>query len=173
LQKFICPVRGQILLTKPILNFKFKYNIMTNDGYEYMIHRDDGRIVMGGMRWRSKTKEEGIIDDSTVNPIISSALMEFLQDMLAIPKEELQIEQEWTGIMGFTLDERPLIGILPRNKFDPSYKLPQINEYIAAGFHGEGMPKCFQAGKVIADMIAGKLDQNNFIKPFLPERFFE
>ena len=39
-----------------------------------MIQRvEDKRIVVGGMRWKTESKEEHTYDDSVVNPVISTA----------------------------------------------------------------------------------------------------
>lgn len=108
--------------------------------------REDGRIVVGGMRYRSDTKEENMFDDSTSHEVIAQGLREFLRKSFPeLQKEEYTIENDWTGIMGFTkgdyicsctyhnlmtymynLDHQPLVGEISRN------------EYIAAGFTGHG-----------------------------------
>jgi len=130
-----------------------------NDGYEYMIQRKDGRIVFGGMRWRSPTQEKETIDDTETSSIVGDALHEFLIETFPeLSKENLRVEYNWTGIMGYTIDSNPLIGPL------------SDNEFVAAGYTGHGMPQCFGAGKAIAEMIAGVLKPEDFIQAFLPSR---
>ena len=64
---------------------------------------------------------------------------------------QVEVEAEWTGVLGFTRDRRPLIG--------------EVREgvWVAAGFCGHGMPQCYGAAKAIASMIAGRADQ---VHPF-------
>ena len=105
------------------------------------------------MRWRSPTQEWNVEDDHQLEPFVSQGLREFLLNYFeALPN--VQIEQEWTGIMGFSPDDNPLIGELP------GYP----GEYIMAGYTGHGMSIAFGAGKAIALMIEGQ-------EPELPDSF--
>ena len=63
-----------------------------------------------------------------------------------LPRRALAIEAEWTGVLGFTTDGKPLIGPLPTRK----------HVFVAAGYCGHGMPQCFGAGKAIAQWIGGR-----------------
>ena len=91
---------------------------------------------------------------------MSAALHAFLPrhfpDLAGVP-----VEHEWTGIMGFTPDRAPLVGPLPGSP----------GEYVAAGFHGHGMPMAFLAAKAVAEMIAGKEPEIFVPEAFLPGRF--
>lgn len=162
----IVPVRGQVVATSPINSFWIPHNIGFNDGHEYLIHRkDDKRIIFGGMRWRAETvgKEVGVSDDSVLDEHVSDGLRSELTDLFPGLKQETgyKIEQEWSGIMGFSSDTWPLIG-KASDKDD---------EWIAAGYSGNGMPQCFGAGKAIAEMMTGKLDSSKWIPQFNPLRF--
>lgn len=152
----IVPTRGQIIATKP-LPILSKVSISMNDGSEYLIQRKDGRIIYGGMRWRSKTKEVHCLDDSSLHSDISEALRESLNDLFHINSNDYQISHEWTGIMGYVKDKYPCIGRI------------RMNEWIAAGYTGNGMPKCFGAGKMIANLI--KDGGEYYFKRFNPLRF--
>ncbi|KAK9456807.1 FAD dependent oxidoreductase [Dipodascopsis uninucleata] len=55
---------------------------------------------------------------------------------------------QWTGIMGFSRDSRPLVGKLP-----PSHLDDKRSEYCIAGFTGHGMPVIFLSAKYLASMI--------------------
>ncbi|KAI8664753.1 DAO domain-containing protein [Fusarium sp. Ph1] len=58
----------------------------------------------------------------------------------------------WSGIMGFTTDGMPLVGKLP-----PSLSGRMGNgEWLAAGFNGHGMDKCWLSGEAIAKMVLGE-----------------
>ncbi|QZZ19989.1 FAD-binding oxidoreductase [Leptothermofonsia sichuanensis E412] len=156
----IIPIRGQVLVTEPVQPM-WDFCFSTNFDYEYCIQRPDGRIVLGGMRWRSPTMEENIDDDSEVNSFVSRGLRSFLPTHFP-DLNFIQIEQEWTGIMGFSPDGNPLIGPLPNRP----------GEWIAAGFTGHGMSRTFYAGKAIAEMILGK-EPEVFVEAFLPSRFLD
>ena len=68
---------------------------------------------------------------------------------------------EWTGIMGFTEDYNPLVGPVPNRP----------NEYMLAGFSGDGMPRAFGAARDVSEMIIGSLDPTKYHPPFSPARF--
>jgi len=158
LQEIIVPIRGQAVATEKVPRL-WDFDWSANDGYEYAIQRQDGRIILGGMRWRSPTQEVGLEDDATIEPTISQSLRTFLSNTFAALRD-IKIEYEWTGIMGFTADENPLIGKLPHRP----------GEYIAAGFTGHGMSFAFLTGKMLAELIAGR-DSVTIPKAFSPERF--
>jgi len=158
LEKIITPVRGQVIVTSPMPRL-WPFGLVTNLGYEYWVQRPDGRIVLGGMRWKSPTQEMNNDDDASLNPQVSAGLREFLPGHFPALRN-VEIEGEWTGIMGFTPDFNPLVGPLPNRP----------GEYIAAGFSGHGMPLTFYAGKAVAEMIAGR-EPEVFVEAFRPNRF--
>jgi glycine/D-amino acid oxidase-like deaminating enzyme len=164
----IVPVRGQVLATSPIEGFFLPYNLGFNDGYEYLIHRkEDKRIIFGGMRWRAETvgQEVGVFDDSTIDPKVSDGLQGALPELFPMLKDEpnFKIDYEWTGIMGYSGDNWPLIGKISSN---------ETKEWIAAGYSGNGMPQCFGAAKAVSEMITGKLPTgDDWIPQFNPLRF--
>jgi len=163
----IMPVRGQIVATSPIESLWIPHNLGFNDGYEYLIHRkEDKRIIFGGNRWRASTpgREVGVCDDSTVDPQVSEGLRSSLPHLFPLLKAEsnFKIDYEWTGIMGYSCDNWPLIGRMD---------LVQ-DEWIAAGYCGNGMPQCFGAAKAVSEMITGKLPTGDtWIPQFNPMRF--
>lgn len=162
----IVPVRGQVIVTSPVESFWIPHNMGFNDGYEYLIHRkDDKRIVFGGMRWRAGTvgKEVGVPDDSVLDEHVSDGLRSELKDLFPALRQEpgFKIEQEWSGIMGFSSDTWPLIGKASEKD----------DEWIAAGFSGNGMPQCFGAGKAVARMITNQLNPDDWIPHYNPLRF--
>lgn len=129
LKPYLQPVRGQCIATNPVKT-RIDYSVAQNDGYEYLIQREDGRIIVGGMRWKSPTYEEGTYDDSVVNLVISQALYDYiLKTFPSLQKEEVKIDYQWTGIMGYTTDRNPLIGPHPLKP----------NEWLAVGYTGNGL----------------------------------
>src|SRR5207237_7467686 len=139
---------------------RWNFGLSTNHGYEYFMQRPDGRIVLGGMRWKTPGMEVNNDDDTTLVSSVSAGLRGFLPahftDLAPVP-----VQQEWVGVMGFSKDRNPLVGPLPGRP----------GEYIAAGFTGHGMPMTFFAGRNVADMIAD-IEPEPFVKEaFLPSRF--
>ena len=103
----------------------WKGGFYTEYGYIYAMQRPDGRIVLGGCRNITPTMEVNNDDDSvgSMVPEVSAALRSFLRKFPDLAN--VKVESEWVGIMGFSIDRRPLIGQLARK-----------NEYILAGFTG-------------------------------------
>lgn len=88
---------------------------------------------------------------------------------------EPSLVSSWTGIMGFSCDDRPWVGRLPstiteRHPICSAHN--SCGEWIAAGFCGMGMVNCWRSGRAVASMI---LDEppDWFPKSLLPteERF--
>jgi glycine/D-amino acid oxidase-like deaminating enzyme len=101
-------------------------------------------------------------DDSNVaedaRQTLTSAAPKIWED--AGPAEALNV---WSGIMGFTADGMPIVGKLPQ-------KLTGRNgsgEWIAAGFNGHGMDKCWLTGEAIARMVLGEAHVTGFPKAYL------
>lgn len=160
IKNIIRPTRGQVLVTSP-LKLRLKGNMWFDYGYQYILQREDGRVVLGGSRLEGDDGEEGNFNDSTIHPRISKSLKDFmLRSWPELKEEPWWVEYEWTGVMGFTPDEQPLIGNL------------RGREWIAAGYTGYGMPKCFGAGKAIAGMIANTLSADDFVPQFSPSRYY-
>jgi hypothetical protein len=61
--------------------------------------------------------------------------------------EELVVEDEWTGVLGFTLDGKPLAGAMPNAAYDGRV-------FVGAGYCGHGMPTCSGVGKALAQQMA-------------------
>lgn len=165
LNNILVPVRNQVIITSPLPRL-WKFSIITNDGYEYMMQRPDGRVVLGkltevmfryllgGMRDISETKEYNSDNTSDLNQLMSKKLQDYLSENYQLgisPGAKCNVEKEWIGIMGFTPDKQPLIGPLAS---EPGH-------YILAGYSGHGMPVAFLAGKHIAQMIAGNFYEEN------------
>lgn len=60
----------------------------------------------------------------------------------------------WSGVMGMTADGLPLVGNLPASATGRASSGAQ--EWIAAGFQGYGMDKCWLTGEALVAMMAGK-----------------
>ncbi|KAI1054375.1 hypothetical protein LB505_014169 [Fusarium chuoi] len=101
-------------------------------------------------------------DDSNVaddaRQTLTSAAPNIWKD--TAPAEALNV---WSGIMGFTADGMPIVGKLPHSLTGRRGS----GEWIAAGFNGHGMDKCWLTGEAIARMVLGETDVPGFPKAYL------
>ncbi|ORZ31205.1 FAD dependent oxidoreductase [Catenaria anguillulae PL171] len=150
----IYPVRGQMVAGK----IESKPDSLTwhtgaafNYGLEYLQQRDDGTLLLGGGREFAKAPgmEVGVFDDGVTNPAITEGLTKVFSARFQDGKQ-LRVTQAWTGIMGFSKNEQPVIGRLHAANGGPA------NQFVAAGFHGHGMPRCYLAAKNIVLQILGR-----------------
>ena len=84
----------------------------------------------GGGRRLGTHGEQPMLDDSTVHPVISKYLVNAGAGYFGRENwgENGETLQEWTGIMGYTVDSQPVVGEAP--------DYPGL--YISAGFNGHG-----------------------------------
>jgi gamma-glutamylputrescine oxidase len=122
----VFPTRGQMLATAPTTRF-MEMTMGCEWGYEYFRQLPDGRFIIGGWRNRFVAEEVGYNDHETT-PHLQAGLESFLHKYFP-ELDGLPIEHRWSGIMGFTADEMPLVGRLP--------DMPNV--YFAVGFTGGGM----------------------------------
>lgn len=124
---------------------------------------ETGIMFLGG----ESQKLSGLLtsDDSVVGQdareTLCSAASKIWRD--AAPTEPLQV---WSGIMGFTADGMPLVGSLPRSLTGRGGD----GEWIAAGFNGHGMDKCWLSGEAVARMVLGEQEVAGFPKAYLLSR---
>jgi glycine/D-amino acid oxidase-like deaminating enzyme len=113
----IIPTRGQCSRSKPIETIFWPFGLSARSGREYYHQSSiDGRITLGGCRWRSPDTEHNNQNDSELNNLVTDEHERFFSQWhpgIAIKNHTVEIEQEWSGIMGFTIDHLPLIGPLP------------------------------------------------------------
>ncbi|KAI8892982.1 FAD dependent oxidoreductase [Globomyces pollinis-pini] len=155
----ITPIKNQVIVTKPLKNIPFDFAITANSGYEYMSPREDGRIVMGGLRFLATNADVGNADDASLSPKISNALATYLQSQFPEISSQVEIEEEWSGIMGWSQDRLPYVGELPDRQ----------NEYICAGFSGHGMPRAYLCAKACAQLVLGHDLDTSFPTSFLTD----
>ncbi|KAJ3349686.1 hypothetical protein HDU91_006359 [Kappamyces sp. JEL0680] len=155
----IVPIRNHVLVTKPIASLPFDFAITNNHGYEYLSPREDGRIILGGMRNLVSGLEVGESDESVTVPRISQALQEYLPQQFPDLQGRVEIDSSWVGIMGFTQDKLPMVGAVPGRP----------NEFMSLGFSGHGMPRCFLSSRSVALMMNGLEPESGFPRSFLPD----
>ncbi|KAJ3173463.1 hypothetical protein HK101_011033 [Irineochytrium annulatum] len=156
----VTPVRNQVVVTGPLEKRLLpSFAFSANSGYEYMSGRDDGRIVLGGMRYLTEGMEWGVCDDAALDPRVSAALKSYLGERFPSLEGKVEVEREWAGIMGWSPDGLPFVGVVPDSAG---------GQIVAAGFSGHGMPRALLCGRAVAQMVAGV----NVDVPHFPKELF-
>ncbi len=101
----IKPGRGQVLVTKPVKDLKFKGVFHYDEGFYYFRNFGD-RVIFGGGRNLDFEKEES--SEFELNEKIQNKLKDLL-DNLILYGQDYEVDFSWTGIMGFTENKLPLI----------------------------------------------------------------
>lgn len=101
----INPGRGQVIITKPVKDLKFKGVFHFDEGFYYFRNYED-RIIFGGGRNLDFEKEN--TSEFEANEKILNDLKEKLDKMI-IPGQQYEIDSYWSGIMGFNELKKPEI----------------------------------------------------------------
>ncbi|MBS1881998.1 MAG: FAD-dependent oxidoreductase [Actinobacteria bacterium] len=111
--------------------------------YVYLQRTADGRVVIGGRgvpyRYGSRTQREGAVPRHTVVGLRRRLIRLFPR--LA----EARIECAWHGVLGFSRDWMPAVGVDRRT-----------GEGWAVGYGGEGLAAANLAGRTLRDLILGR-----------------
>jgi gamma-glutamylputrescine oxidase len=103
------PGRGLILVSKPLpYEIPWKGSFHYDKGYVYF-RNIDNRLLLGGGRNLDFKGEETV--EFGINPSIRSYLISIMNEII-FPGKAPEIEMEWSGIMAFGPDKRPIIELL-------------------------------------------------------------
>lgn len=139
----IDPFRGQIITSKPLKHeFKIKYPHSFDHGYEYALVTEDSRLLIGGWRHHSSTREMGTYS-LDVNTHIEEGLKRFVQEHYDID-EPVEWEYSWSGIMAASKTGLPFIGNTTSQRI-----------YSVCGYTGHGFSWAHGSAKLLADIVAG------------------
>lgn len=157
----IVPCRGQMSALRPLPSLRGQTGrLQTSLGFigdgldDYLIQRPNargGHLMFGGGRQHGPSI--GVTDDGVLDPETARYLRKTLVQVLGLPEGrttddvEFTAANEWSGIMGFSRDERPFVGPVPGC----------AGVYMAAGYTGHGMPNTWLCGKAVALMAAASL----------------
>lgn len=154
----IVPVRGQMSALRPFPSvsgpekrLKTSLGFASSGEEDYLIQRPDergGHLMFGGGRSHGG-RTVGTTDDSIVDPDTEKYLRGRLGTVLGLPEsgQAMDAVNMWTGIMGFSRDEKPWVG-----------EIDGKGVFVAAGFTGHGMPNTWLSGKAAAELVRRDLD---------------
>ncbi len=142
-RRLVDPFKGQMIASKPLKHeFKFKNPHSFDHGYEYAIVSNDNRLIIGGWRNNTPTKEIGTYD-ILPNPMVDQGLKDFVTHHYNI-NEKIEWEYAWAGIMATSKTGFPFIG--------PTTS-PRI--FTCAGYTGHGFSWAHGSAKLLADIMVG------------------
>jgi gamma-glutamylputrescine oxidase len=142
-RRLVEPFRGQIITSKPLKHdFKVRYPHSFDHGYEYSLVTEDNRLMIGGWRNHSPTKEIGTYSLET-NDYITQGLKDFVNRHYEIG-EAIEWEYSWSGIMGASATSLPFIG--PTNS---------DRVFACAGYTGHGFSWAHGSAELLAKIMAG------------------
>lgn len=113
LEEDIKPARAQVLVTKPISDLKIKGTFYFDKGY-YFFRNIENRILFGGGRNLDFKAEE--TTEMNLTTLVQNRLEEVLNTVI-LPGREFEIEQRWSGIMGFGTQKTPIVKPISNNVF--------------------------------------------------------
>lgn len=158
----ITPVRGQVAALVPPEGCKplqgthvWSYQLEGDAGEsdDYLVQAPTSHLILGGERMAVPDGAEGVSDDSSVDPVLSSRLHSVLSSTLQLSSsdpEVLRSDHEWTGIMGYSADGAPWIGRVPEELGGGE------GLWMSAGYTGHGMPVAARGGVAVAEEILGR-----------------
>ncbi len=151
----VTPTRAQVLVTEPLAESAIPVCGYSDYGYMYYRMTFDNRLLIGGGRHKAFDQEADTTDDR-VTPTVQGYLARYLRERF--PEVTAPVARRWAGIMGFSVDGLPLVGVLPH--------LPRVG--FAVGFTGNGLATGAAAAERAVDHLltgahpgalwAGRLD---------------
>ncbi|KAJ6441521.1 FAD dependent oxidoreductase superfamily protein [Purpureocillium lavendulum] len=120
-----------------------------------------GAIFIGG----EAQKMEDLLssDDSVIAQEARASLCSVMSRIYDADVSPVGEQKVWSGILGFTSDGLPLVGRLSEGLTGRSGD----GEWIAAGFNGHGMDKCWLTGEAVATMAMEGAPPEGFPRAFM------
>uniref|UniRef100_A0A093V3I1 Gamma-glutamylputrescine oxidoreductase n=1 Tax=Talaromyces marneffei PM1 TaxID=1077442 RepID=A0A093V3I1_TALMA len=144
-----------------ILHYDFGYDYVTQSPPHSTSSSTDD-IYLGGGFLKALVMGQVSVEDADVgstrddlqNPVALATLQDAVEKRLR-HGNGTKIVDQWTGVMGFTIDNNPVVGKVPYeiSQRKPADSQTEGREWIAAGFCGNGMVNCWLSGKGTAEML--------------------
>jgi glycine/D-amino acid oxidase-like deaminating enzyme len=162
----IVPVRGEMSALFPPKNSTLLPNSygmvgalgQAENNDDYLIQRPysdvpnpAGHLMFGGGRGAGDLPTIGVSDDNVIDEGAAAYLRGALLKVLKLDGEteglkELKAAAEWSGIMGYSRDNHPWVGKVPKSE----------GLWLCGGYTGHGMPNGTLCGKAVVDMMLGE-----------------
>ncbi len=111
----VVPARGQVFVTEPIPNLKFKGTFHYDEGFYYFRNLGN-RLLLGGARNKDLKNEKTYSLDTSAK--IQKVLEDFMmQHILPKGAKKPKIELRWSGTMGIGKIKKPIIQELQPNVY--------------------------------------------------------
>jgi glycine/D-amino acid oxidase-like deaminating enzyme len=111
----VVPARGQVFVTEPIPNLKFKGTFHYDEGF-YYFRNIGNRLLLGGARNKDFKNEKTYSLDTSAK--IQNILEDFMmQHILPKGTKKPKIELRWSGTMGIGKNKKPIIQELQPNVY--------------------------------------------------------
>ncbi len=111
----VVPARGQVFVTEPIKNLKFKGCFHFDEGYYYFRNLGN-RLLLGGARNADFKNEQtySLETSATIQKVLEDFMM---QRILPKGSKKPKIELRWSGTMGMGKIKKPIIEELQPNVY--------------------------------------------------------
>ncbi len=149
----ILPRRGQMLSVRrrDAGKLRLDASYYANHGSEYFRQAWDGTVVVGGCRTYHADRETGYED--VVTPWVQEDLEMFARRVLGRREGELEVTGRWSGVMGFSIDDLPLVG--PVDDVTPD-KGWAGRVWFCGAFTGHGMSMAYRTSELAVEaMMSG------------------
>lgn len=155
----VLPYRRHIFITEPIEPGRVPASRIMVIDFEttFYFHREGAGILFG------------MVDQDEPSSYNTTVSWEFLERVNGVAVKRLPrladagIAHAWAGLYEMTPDAMPIIG--------PAREVEGF--FLVAGFSGHGFQHSPAAGRILADMIAGRENNTTDLKPFAFDRFAE
>jgi len=131
------PGRGLVLVTEALDTLPWRGVFYHDHGYIYFRNIGD-RLLIGGARNIDIGQET--TDQFGINEEIKNHLVDFASNVLKLPTG-WEIDDQWSGIMGFTEDKSPIIQQIDETRF------------LAAGLSGMGIDMGMKVAEQATDLL--------------------
>jgi gamma-glutamylputrescine oxidase len=132
----IRPVRAQMLATAAA-GRRFGVPVYAEWGHRYWRQRADGVVLVGGFRHRALAEEVGL--DATP----TGTVQRFLDGQLRDLGVDAAVTHRWAGIMGFSEDGLPLLGLAPGCR----------RIHVCGGYTGHGLGFAINAATALSGQL--------------------
>ena len=135
------PARGQVLVTSPIKDLRFKGCFHYDEGFVYFRNIGD-RVLLGGAR--NKFFEQECTTELTTTDNLQQELEKLLREVIIPHEKDYTIDYRWSGIMGMGKTKMPIVKEL------------QPGVFCAVAMGGIGVAMAPVVAKVTAQLMMGK-----------------